>query len=142
MTSSPRTMTFKSRFENLANIAEFIRQSAQDAGLDQFATYAVETAVDEACSNIIEHAYGGNEDGEIECSCIINLEGLTIILRDQGKPFDPSSVGIPDPNAPLDERPGHGLGLFFMNEWMDEVRFDFKESGNVLTMVKRKEKKD
>lgn len=101
----------------------------------------VETAVDEACSNIIEHAYGGEGIGDIEITYQINAKCLTIILRDFGKPFDPSKIPEPQLTAPLEKRKSHGLGLFFIRKMMDEVHFDFSnETGNVLTMVKRKEK--
>ena len=137
-----KTITLPGRYENLVIIAEFVRQAAQEAGLDSFAIYSVETAVEEACSNIIEHAYEGEDRGNIECSCSSDVTGLTICLMDNGKPFKPETVRNPDVKAPLKKRPSHGLGLFIMRKWMDDVQFTVKPNGgNVLTMVKRKEKK-
>ena len=70
-----------------------------------------------------------------------SMMGLTVILQDFGRPFNPKSVREPDIHAPLKLRKEGGLGLFFIRKLMDEVHFDFsKESGNQLTMVKRKEK--
>lgn len=118
-----------------------MREAAQKTGLDDCTIYAVETAVDEACSNIIEHAYGAEDLGEIQCECCVLPDRLIIILKDQGKPFDPSAVAAPNLEVPLDERTDHGLGLYFMRQMMDDVRFDFVEGvGNILTMVKMKEK--
>lgn len=134
------TLTFPGRFESLPAIADFVRQAAHDAGLSSFQVYAVETALDEACANIIEHAYGGENKGEIECSCLIDEEGLTIVLRDHGRPFNPGTIQDPDRESPLQERPDHGLGLYFIRQWMDEVDFDFRPGRNTLTMSKRKEK--
>jgi serine/threonine-protein kinase RsbW len=97
-------------------------------------------AVDEACTNIIEHAYGGEGRGDIECTCQIESDRLIVRLCDHGRPFDPSSVPEPDINASLEERTEGGLGLFLIRKLMDEVHFEFTaESGNVLTMVKWKE---
>ena len=63
-----------------------------------------------------------------------------MILRDYGRPFDPASVPEPDLHASLEDRRGSGLGLYFMRQLMDKVHFEFTpDSGNVLTMVKRKE---
>jgi serine/threonine-protein kinase RsbW len=134
-----RTETFPGRYDSLAEIARFVRQSAADAGLNDFSTYMVETAVDEACSNIIEHAYGGEGNGDIEITCKNEPVNLTIVIRDWGKSFDPETVGDPDMQTSLEDLPGHGLGLFFMRKWMDEVKFDFGQQGNVLTMIKHKE---
>lgn len=139
---SSRTKSFPGRYASLAEIADFVRQAAEELGLDDFGTYMVETAVDEACSNIIEHAYGGEGVGDIEVTVAIGKNDLTVSLRDRGRPFTPEEVPEPDVNADLEDQPGHGLGLYFIRKWMDEVRFEFSpEQGNVLTMVKHKGKK-
>ena len=134
-----QTATFPGRFDSLAAIGEFVSQAAEAAGLDDRAVYEVQMAVDEACSNIIEHAYGGEGHGPIECICRVEDEGLTVVLYDQGRRFDPSSVPAPDLSSRLEDRTGGGLGLYFMRQLMDEVRFEFTpDAGNRLTMVKRK----
>jgi len=136
-----QTATFPGRCDSLIGICEFVTRVAEDAGLSARAVYAVQTAVDEACANIIEHAYGGEGRGDIECTCHINNDGLTVILRDHGRPFDPASVPEPDLQSSLEDRREGGLGLYFIRQLMDEVRFEFSpEAGNVLTMVKHKEK--
>ena len=137
-----QTLVFPGRFESLAAISEFVTDAARAAGLDACAVDAVQLAVDEACSNIVEHAYGGERHGEIKCTCRVNNDGLTVILRDHGRPFDPSLVPEPNTNPTLDDETctGGGLGLYFMRQLMDEVCFEFTpDSGNVVTMVKRKE---
>ncbi len=96
-------------------------------------------AVDEACSNIIEHAYGGEGKGDIICCCDPAPGSLTITLKDTGRAFDPAEIAPPNTEAPLEERESHGLGLYFINQLMDEVHFDFSDQKtNVLVMVKRK----
>ncbi|UCC89349.1 MAG: ATP-binding protein [Anaerolineales bacterium] len=138
--SRTQTLTFPAQFESLLRIGEFVTRAARSAGLDSTAVYAVEMAVDEACTNIIEHAYGGEGRGEIECTCQMNSHALKVTLRDFGSSFDPSSVPEPNITASLEEREAGGLGLFLMRKLMDEVSFEFTpDSGNVLTMVKRKE---
>jgi serine/threonine-protein kinase RsbW len=138
--SLAQTMTFPGQFDSLAEIGEFVTRAAGAAGMDRDAVYAVEMAVDEACSNIIQHAYGGEGRGEIECTCQVNRDKLIVTLRDYGYPFNPSSVPEPDINAALEDRREGGLGLYLIRKLMDEVRFEFtSDSGNVLTMVKRKE---
>jgi serine/threonine-protein kinase RsbW len=134
-----RTRTFPGQFESLAAIGEFVTRAAEDAGLDAREVYAVQMAVDEASTNIIEYAYGGEEQGDIECTCRIGEDEMTVILRDHGRPFDPTCVPDPDTNACLEDRAVGGLGLFFMRQLMDQVQFEFAaNSGNVLTLVKRK----
>ncbi|MCJ7701562.1 MAG: ATP-binding protein [Anaerolineales bacterium] len=130
--------TFPGRYASLAEISEFVANSAQEAGLDKKGVYAVKLAVDEACTNIIEHGYGGEGDGKIECSCDIGGDALTIRLRDWGKTFDPCCVPEPDFDVPLEELQARGAGLYFMYELMDTVKFSFHpKKGNLLVMVKK-----
>jgi serine/threonine-protein kinase RsbW len=134
-----RTRVFPARYESLAEIDRFITDVAEQMGFDRGTVYQVRLAVDEACSNIINHAYGGEGRGVIECSCHAHEDDLTVVLRDQGQPFDPQSVPPPNLSDTLEERTGGGLGLHFIREIMDEVDFNFEsEAGNVLTMVKHK----
>jgi len=131
------TATFPARFDSLAKIGKFIERATKAAGFDDSTTYAVQLAVDEACSNIIEHAYGGENKGDIQCTYSIANNRLTITLRDKGQPFDPEKIQEPNFGAPIEELKPRGAGLFLMRKLMDEIRFEFNQkSGNVLTLVK------
>jgi len=128
------------RFEYLAQIADFVGTVAREAGWSDRDIYHVQMAVDEACSNIIQHAYGSDIQGDIQLSCCIEAQGdLVISIRDRGRPFDPSAVPEPPIGADLEKLAAGGLGLYFMRKLMDEVTFHFDEKqGNLLTMVKRR----
>jgi serine/threonine-protein kinase RsbW len=136
-----RTLIFPARFDQLESVRQFTTQAAADAGLDEQSICSVEMAVDEACSNIIEHAYEGISGGEIECTCDYNPKSFTVILRDHGRSFDILKVPAPDLNAGLEERQVGGLGIYLMRQLMDEVQYEhLGEAGNVLTMIKRLKK--
>jgi serine/threonine-protein kinase RsbW len=120
-----RTLKFSGRLENLAKIRNFVVDAAKSAGFNDLEIYAVELAVDEACANIIEHAYGEEGVGDILCTCHVNKDKLTITLRDSGKPFNPESVPEPKLDVPLEELQPGGAGLFLMRKMMDEVEFKF-----------------
>jgi serine/threonine-protein kinase RsbW len=132
-----RTQIFTARFETLDAIRVFVADAARQAGLNEKDIYSVQLAADEAASNIIEHAYEGVADGQIEISIGVADDSFHIIMRDQGKPFDPEAIAEPDVNAALEKRFVGGLGLFFMRKLMDEVRFEHSSAtGNVLMMRK------
>ena len=134
-------VTFPGRYESLAEISRYYIQAGKQAGLSDKAVYAVQTAVDEACTNIIDHAYGGENIGVIECGYEINSNGLIITIQDHGRPFNPEIVPEPDLTSKLENRRERGLGLYFMKRLMDEVQFEFdSDDGNTLRMFKRKEK--
>lgn len=124
------------RFQ-LAIIRSFVTQTGHDLGLDERVIQHLELAVDEACTNVVQHAYGG-QGGKIEITIELLAAGVQVIVRDWGAAFDPLAVPTPDVTAPLQQRSPGGLGLFLMRQLMDRVDFQFNaERGNTLTMVKR-----
>ncbi|MFP4343916.1 MAG: ATP-binding protein [Anaerolineales bacterium] len=131
---------FAAQLESLSAINAFVTRAAEEAGLDDRAVYAVQMAVEEASANIIQHAYGEEvpAGAEIEFTCVVRQKELTLILKDEGRAFDPATVSDPDLCSPVEERQAGGLGVFFIRQLMDEVHFEC-EAGttNVLTMVKR-----
>lgn len=136
------TLTVDGQPENLSDIGDWIMETALACGLSEDDAFKVQLAVDEACTNVIEHAYGG-QGGPIELGCCAVDAGLQVQIRDRGRPFDPHAVGQPDLDAPLKDRPIGGLGLHFMRQLMDRVEFAFGEAeGNVLTMIKRRSPPD
>jgi len=100
-----------------------------DAGI-----FEVQTAVDEACTNIVKYAYS-EQNGAIIVICEKQGNDFVVTIRDNGKPFDPSSVPLPDLDADLDKRKIGGLGIYFMKKLMDKVSYSFDtKRGNSLVM--------
>src|SRR3989337_2148067 len=132
------TRTFPGRYDSLEQLGEYVSNLAAAAGLDENEVYAVQLAVDEAASNIIEHSYGGENRGDIEVVCNVQDNKIEVVLRDKGKSFVPEEVPELQMGVPLEEFGPGGAGLMLMNKLMDEVRFECRQVGNILTMVKRK----
>jgi len=125
--------------ENLGDIADFVGDCAAQAGLSEEAIYDVQMAVDEACTNSIQHAYAGCRDGELWICCFVEDDDFVVRITDFGTPFDPQSVPQPDITTPLEDRAVGGLGLFFMHRLMDSVRFtSSQKEGNQVVMRKRR----
>ena len=124
--------------ERLSEISEFIERAARASGLNEDKTYDVQMAVDEACTNVIKHAYAGRNSGRIEIVCEPRASEFTVTIRDWGRHFDPNKVAKPKTGDPLERRKIGGLGLFFMYKMMDRVKFSFsKDQGNLLVMSKK-----
>jgi anti-sigma regulatory factor (Ser/Thr protein kinase) len=132
-------LTIGSDLKNLAKIADFVTGAAQHLGLDDEHAFQVQMATDEACANIIEHAYGPGVAGEIHICCALEGEDFVVSIRDQGAPFDPQNVPEPDLTCPLEDRQIGGLGLYFMRKLMDRVDFCCRPGeGNEVRMRKRR----
>ncbi|OQX96363.1 hypothetical protein B6I21_01150 [candidate division KSB1 bacterium 4572_119] len=95
-------------------------------------------AVDEACSNIIKHAYGKETDLPIQAKINICETKFEIFLKDFGKKADVEKI---KPRELDDVRPG-GLGVHFIKSVMDEVVYEnSQENSNVLKLVKKNNQK-
>ena len=133
------TKVFPGNFSSLAAISDFVVENAQIVGFDERDTYSVQLAVDEACSNIIEHAYGGSGIGDIELTINATESAIEIILKDTAEGFDPGEVPDLDVGLPLDQMGERGAGVYLMHKLMDEVQFvSTKPKGTTLIMRKKK----
>ena len=133
-----RTAAFPASFNQLDNIREYVNIFTKEAGMDDPGRCAVEMAADEACSNIIEHAYTGYSSGVIECTIEFDDDSFTIVLHDHGSPFDLTSVPLPDLSEELENRKIGGLGVFLIRELMDDVKYENRgQMGNYLTLKRK-----
>jgi len=131
------TAKFPARYDHLRAISTFVMDAIKDAPFDARQRYAIDLAVDEACSNVIDHAYGGSDQGEIRILLDLDDRGLKITIQDDGEPFDPACVVEPDLTSPLETRCERGLGVYLIREVMDEAAYDFSIPGvNQLILVK------
>jgi len=132
-------MTFPARFEFLDEIREFVAQVAREGGFTEKEIYSLQLAADEAASNIIEHAYEGISNADLDITCDAHGDTLIITMHDTGRSFDPSKVKQPNLKAGLSDRQIGGLGVYLMRKLMDEVRYESdSKTGNLLTMTKRR----
>ena len=116
-------------------VRALVRQVASENGCSDACAQDIVIAVDEACQNVIRHAYRGADDGEIQLRITRDGPSLAFNLVDFAATVDKSIIR---PRA-LDElRPG-GLGTHFIVECMDEVEYIAPPAGvgNELRMVKR-----
>lgn len=122
---------------NLERVSEFVLEMARQLRLSEKDTDHVQMAVDEAVTNVMEHAYRGRGDGRIEIDCGVSGRELRIEIRDRGDPFNPNTIQEPNIHSPLSERAIGGLGVFFMRKLMDRVEFSRDRRGNITRMTKK-----
>ena len=91
-------LVVKSRTENLSLIRDFISTKASKAGLSKEDIENIMLAVDEACTNIIKHAYSSYPDGELVINLESNSDKILISIIDHGITFNPDPV--PDQTIP------------------------------------------
>jgi anti-sigma regulatory factor (Ser/Thr protein kinase) len=127
-----------SRTEFLAAIRDVTRRVAEIAGFDGASADQLALAVDEASTNVIEHAYRGAADRRIELRFDTRGDELRVEVVDDGEAVDPRAVPHVDLLRYASERRTGGLGMHLMGRIMDTVTFRRTGRSNVCRMVKRK----
>ncbi len=111
----------KSKTENLSEIRDFVSGNARAAGILEATVENIILAVDEACTNIIKHAYKLSPEGEIIIKINYDNEKFTVTIIDYGKSFEPDRVPLPDLQKYYREHRVGGLGMYLMKSLMDNV---------------------
>ncbi|MCH7678216.1 ATP-binding protein [candidate division KSB1 bacterium] len=126
-----------SQSDNLSIIRDVVSKVARRIGFNTDEASKIELAVDEACTNVIKHAYANNSNQMIEVSIKVDRKKLIIIVADKGKGFNPDEIKLPDLNESIKEGRKGGLGLCLIKTLMDKVEFEIKPGlKNKVKMIK------
>ena len=127
-------MSFCSHPSRLKLLRCVLRDAADMVGLTEEGTDAVVLAVNEACMNIIQHAYEMRPDGQIDLTILQEPDALVFRVRDYADCVDVDKVCSRDLD---DVRPG-GLGVHLIGSLMDECGFlePPADGGNLFQMKK------
>lgn len=99
---------------------------------------AIRLAVEEACTNVVDHGYAQREPGPLRlCLSLPEADLFEAVIEDEAQAFRPDEVPEPDVLSGSDERPIGGLGWFFIRQLMSEVRYESQATGNRLTLRRR-----
>ena len=83
--------------------------------------FDIDLAVEEACANIVRHAYGPDQSrGHRRCASRPRMRALRITLTDWGQPFDADAAYLAV-DVPVEVRAKGGMGVLLVHELMDEV---------------------
>jgi anti-sigma regulatory factor (Ser/Thr protein kinase) len=133
-----RKLRLRAVLESIPQAIDCVGASARAMGFGEKQVHQIQMAVDEACANVVEHAYADMLPGDMEVECRCEGRDFVVLIRDWGCAFEPDGVRQPDIDAPLEERELGGLGLYLIRRTMDRAEFTFDpQRGNELVMVKR-----
>lgn len=134
--SSERLLTLRTpaRAEELQGIRRQLEQALVGAGESEENARALVVAVNEACMNVIQHAYGERQQGDLVLEVEVDSEKFLFRLKDYAPRIDIKSLR---PKKLSEVRPG-GLGLPLINQIMDNVSYPEPPPGigNILVMTK------
>jgi serine/threonine-protein kinase RsbW len=133
-----REMEAEGRMESLGAIRDFVEAACRCAGADNSVCFDVKLAVDEACTNIVEHGYEGGPAGTIGVRIEDREGALAVTITDRGRTFIPERIPEADLTSEWEDRPAGGLGWHLIRRTMDEIDYRRDADGtNRLVLVKR-----
>lgn len=136
MSRSVHKITIPSSTRYLEDVRRFVERHALAAKLKGDAVEELKIAVDEACTNIIKHAYKGDSAHDIDIAVIVAPDRFTIRIRDEGQGFDPSSYKTPDIYESIRRRRPGGYGVHIIRQLMDQVEYRTRGKVNEVTLTK------
>ena len=124
--------------ENLSMIRDFVKSIGTQSGMGDMEVARLEMVVDEACANVMEHAYDADCTEEVSIRAIVDGDKVQIVVTDSGKGFDPATVEQLKLEELVSAKRTGGLGMRIIKSFMDEVHYEMQPGvKNELKMVKR-----
>ncbi|MCQ2437482.1 MAG: SpoIIE family protein phosphatase [Clostridia bacterium] len=117
--------------ESIKEVQTYVESRMEEAGVPMKAVSKINIGLDEMYSNVVHHSNAS----WAEIICDADAEQVTVILRDNGIPFDPLNIPEPDVTLSADERHVGGLGIFMTKKMMNELTYRYVDGCNEVRMV-------
>lgn len=129
-------LTIPASLDQLDRIPTAVEEFGERDNWSADLVFKVNLVLEELGVNIVKH---GVTASVIEIALSGDDDTITVVIADDGPPFDPLTDGpAPHTEDPLEERPIGGLGIHFVRRLMDELHYSREDGKNRLAMVKRK----
>jgi serine/threonine-protein kinase RsbW len=132
----PQNLTIESRTERLIEVRDFVSTAAREFGFSDEEVSKIALAIDEACTNIIKHAYAFDPTQQIAITVRGNETTFEVLISDRGRQFNPSNIPSPDMKEYLSHFRRGGLGVYLMRSLMDKVEYSIRPGQNEVRLVK------
>ena len=127
----------ESRTERLIAVRDFVSEAARAFGFGDEDISKIALAVDEACTNVIKHAYRSDPTKIIRVNVIAGTGTFEVVIQDEGLRFNPTQVQAPDMKEYLTHFRRGGLGVHLMKSLMDRVEYSMAPGkSNELRLTK------
>lgn len=132
-----KELIVKATDEELNNVLTFVTGELENADCPMKTQMQIEVAVEELFVNIAHYAYAPAIGSATIQVTISDDREAAITFIDSGKPYDPLAKPDPDVTLSAEERQIGGLGIYMVKKSMDDVRYEYRDEQNVLTIVKK-----
>lgn len=131
------SFTIPNKYEYLDIAQGFVNDIAQKAGFKGNLLMQIDIAIEETVTNIMKHAYDAEESRTFEIICQKIPDGIKIILKEMGIPFDPERIAKFNLTKNIEDLSTKGLGIYMIQKVMDDLSFhNLGHLGKETHMVK------
>ena len=131
-----KTIVLENNRKEIARLGEFIEEFAAEAGIGHKEQLDINLAVEEVATNCVLYSYPEGAKGTVEITARKTPERYIFIIKDTGKPFDPTAAPEADLKRNSQERRKGGLGIFLVRKVMDTINYEYSGRDNILTLTK------
>lgn len=136
MSRSVHKLSIPSSTRYLEEVRRFVEAHARQAAFGEKTVEDFKIAVDEACTNIIKHAYDGDATQKIDLAVIVDEKRFTVRIRDEGRAFKSQGYSEPDIFRLAKTRRAGGFGVHIMRQLMDQVEYETRGNVNEVKLTK------
>ena len=131
-------LTLQASLEKLDEVLAFVEENMEKNECPMKVLMQVQIAVEEIFVNIAHYAYDSGQ-GMATIRVEVGGDPLQVIITfiDQGVPYDPLKKEDPDITLSAEERKIGGLGIFMVKKSMDDVKYEYADGKNILTISKK-----
>lgn len=129
-------ITIANKIEELPVLTQKIEEIGDKWELPIPIVMNINLVLEEAVTNIIFYAYTDKIQHEIAIDINLNNKQLILQISDNGRPFDPTKKEKPDTSLSVEERQIGGLGIFLIQQIMDQVLYKRDDNKNILILKK------
>lgn len=127
---------FRAKENQLQEVLQYVEQKMEENELPMKLAMQISVCVEEIFVNIARYAYEQSEE-DVTLGMKYEDDELTMRFVDHGIPFDPLAKKDPDVTLSAEERNIGGLGIFIVKKTMDDVKYEYKNGKNILTLKKK-----
>ncbi|HNH26942.1 MAG TPA: SpoIIE family protein phosphatase, partial [Anaerolineales bacterium] len=128
------SLTVRANYEDIRQPCERLRTNLSQSGVSEEIAGLCELALQELLTNLVDHAYEGNLNGQITVRMASKNGQIFLQTEDTGLPARIKMEDVHMPN-PEDLAEG-GYGMAIIRSLMDDIRYESMQGKNIWTLIK------